>query len=106
MPVKIKDNLKAYIGVQKMNLQNGRKALADSILNLAVMKAPKLTGALRNDGRVESKGEVSTIVFGDADVPYARRRHFENKKNPQTLNYLKNAGDQIMKEDIRKRFKS
>lgn len=63
------------------------------------MIAPKDTGDLSRNGRVEDTDEyTTTVTFGDSDVPYARRRNFENKKNPQTLNYLKRAGDGIAKE--------
>jgi hypothetical protein len=51
------------------------------------------------------EGQASYIVhYGDARVPYARRRHLENKKNPQTKYYLQNAGDRVAKQGIQ-RFK-
>lgn len=92
---------KAYLKVQQQNIKNAQRAMADSILNTAMIRAPKLTGALRSDGRVEMRDTSMAIVFGDSRVPYARRRHYENKKNPQTLNYLKSAGDEITKRGIK-----
>ncbi len=103
--VKVKDmngGVKAYLKVQNRNLKNANRAMADSILGRATMIAPKLTGALRSDGRVETRDTSLAIVFGDERVPYARMRHYVNRKNPQTLNYLKRAGDQTMKEGIKK----
>lgn len=91
-----------FARVEKENLKNAQRAMADSILGRATMIAPKLTGALRSDGRVEIKDTSVSVVFGDDRVPYARRRHFENKKNPQTLNYLQKAGDETMKEGLKK----
>ena len=71
--------------------------MGDRILMDAIALAPELNGELKSDGRVEviSDSEVH-IKFGNARVPYARRRHFENKKNPHTKYYLKKAGDNVV----------
>lgn len=76
-------------------------------VNRAQMLAPVDTGALRSSGRVVEKGSKVSAVFGGADVgvPYARRREFENRKNPQTLHYLRLAGDSVIKEPISKYYK-
>ena len=67
------------------------------ILRQAVAYAPHDTGALQASGRLkrEKQGHI-TVRFGGASsrVRYAYRRHFENRKNPQTLRYLERAGDQ------------
>lgn len=56
--------------------------------------APHLTGALQNSGRIERVAPLHWFVsFGDAQVPYALRRHYENKAHPGTLRYLERAGD-------------
>lgn len=97
MSVTIKTNIKLFEAVEQENWRNGLRAMGDRILSDAMMLAPELTGALKSDGRVEIVSDTEVHVkFGDARVPYARRRHFENKKNPQTKNYLKNAGDNII----------
>ena len=98
----VNGGVKTYLKVQKRNLDNAKRAMADSILGRATMIAPKLTGALRSDGRVETRDTSLAIVFGDERVPYARMRHYVNRKNPQTLNYLKRAGDQTVKEGLKK----
>lgn len=71
-----------------------------SILNRAKMYAPVLTGALVRDGRViESDGSV-IVAFGGLNVPYARRRHYENNLHPDTRRYLERAGNEAVKQGI------
>ena len=103
--VKIKDvngGAKAFKKLERTRLEHAHRAMANSILNTAMLKAPKLTGALKSDGRVEMRDTAMAVVFGDNRVPYARRRHYENRKNPQTLHYLKDSGDKIVKEGLQK----
>lgn len=75
-------------------------------INRGQMLAPVDKGDLRSSGRVVGSGEKVSAVFGgeDVGVPYAKRRHYENKKNPQTLLYLKKAGDSVKKEGIKKYY--
>ena len=98
--MKIDSKATAFIRVQQQNLKNAGRAMANRIESDAEMRAPKLTGTLRSDGRVEESQEGDTwkykVVFGDSRVPYARRRHFENRKNPQTKYYLQNAAENII----------
>ncbi len=98
-----KSNSKAWLSQESKVLDRTEEVVAGVILTRATMLAPKDTGALKGDGRVERTADGHrSVIFGDGSVPYARRRHFENKRNPQTLNYLKNAGDSVVKEDIKK----
>ena len=63
--------------------------------NVAGRLAPHETGALQNSGRIEREKPLEwSVTFGNNQVPYARRRHYENYLNPHTLNYLERAGDQ------------
>ena len=77
--------------------------MATDIDQQAKILAPKGdTLNLVNSGRIE-KVEGSYKVsfggdFGGVNVPYAKRRHFENFKNPQTLRYLERAGDNVAKQ--------
>lgn len=77
--------------------------MATDVDRTAKVLAPKESGNLVNSGRIEKKavGEYE-VAFGGksggASVPYAKRRHFENKKNPQTLEYLERAGDGVAKQ--------
>jgi len=91
------------------NIADGlKKGLAEMSIDIhkrAVILAPIETGALRNSSRVEPVTNGYRIRFGDSRVPYARRRHFENKKNPQTRGYLAKAGDSVARGDQSKYFR-
>ena len=103
--VKVIDQSNGWLALEQVNLDNAVRQMANTILSDSRMLAPVLTGALRSDGNVKKEGMASYLVqYGDARVPYARRRHFENKKNPQTKYYLWNAGDRVVKQGIQ-RFK-
>ena len=100
--VKVSSKADAWARMTKANLDNALRSAGDTVLQRAQLLAPVATGALKRDGRVEkSSGEVK-VKFGDATVPYARKRHYENNKNPQTLLYLERAGDQVAKEGIKR----
>lgn len=99
---RIQSSIISWVNAEAKVLRRTEEIMAGVIVTRATVLAPKLTGALQGDGRVEVEGNHHTARFGGTDVPYARRRHFENKKNPQTLNYLKRAGDSVAKENIKK----
>lgn len=87
-------------------LKRTELAMASAMINRGRMLAPHLTGALKASGRVVADSKGTAAVFGGQEigVPYARRRHFENRKNPQTLLYLQKAGDSVAKEGIKKYY--
>lgn len=88
-------------------IERGLAEMATDIHTRAVILAPRETSALRNSGRVARTGDMEyTVSFGSARVPYARRRHFENKRNPQTLGYLARAGDAVERGDNSKYFRN
>lgn len=75
--------------------------MATDIHKVASILAPKDIRNLVNSGRIEKqagRGEY-LVVFGGSgngfEVPYAKRRHYENFKNPQTLRYLERAGEAV-----------
>lgn len=87
--------------------QEGILEAATDIHRRAVLLAPHETGALQNSGRVEPVTGGYKISFGNGGkVPYAKRRHFENKKNPQTKRYLSRAGDSVLRGDTGKYFRN
>lgn len=96
--VTFQSKMKAYLQVQRMNMQKELEAKAEKTLGRARMLAPVLSGDLKMNGRVEKIPNGVSVVFGDSRIPYARRRHFENRKNPATINYLERAGNQTKKE--------
>lgn len=77
-------------------LDRAMLSAATDIDRTAAQLAPVLTRNLVNSKKIERRGPGWYIVsFGSPKVPYARRRHFENEKNPQTLHYLQRAGDSV-----------
>lgn len=96
--VKLKNNIDAWQRIQAVNAKNKRKGIAQAIMSRAQMLAPVDTGALKQSVRLVDNGDTTSVVFGGDDVPYAKRRHYENKKNPQTLNYLEKAGESVKKQ--------
>lgn len=70
--------------------------MATDVDRISAMLAPKLTRALVKSRKIERRGSAHYAVsFGNSQVPYARRRHFENKLHPETLLYLQRAGDAV-----------
>lgn len=103
--VKIIDRSGAWATLEQANLDNAIRQMGNTILNDSRILAPVLTGALRADGRLDKEGQGKyAVTYGDTRVPYARLRHFENRKNPQTRYYLQKAGDNVAKQGIQ-RFK-
>lgn len=96
--VTFNSKMKAYLQVQRLNMQKELEAKAEKTLGRARILAPVLSGDLKMNGRVEKIPNGVSVVFGDSRIPYARRRHFENRKNPATINYLERAGNQTKKE--------
>lgn len=86
-------------------LNSGLFEMSTDIHRRAVMLAPRETGALANSGEIDRVTNGYSITFGSTKVPYARRRHFENKKNPQTLGYLAKAGDSVVRGNTAKYFR-
>lgn len=81
-------------------LKRANQKMAETVVERSRVIAPILTGALRADGRIVSIPNGLRVRFGGEKVPYARRRHFENLKNPHTLHYLERGGDSVAKEPI------
>lgn len=93
--------------VQKADyLTTGLLELSTDIHRRAIILAPVETGALKSSGIIEKITDGFRIKFGGGRVPYARRRHFENKKNPQTLRYLARAGDSVIRGNTDKYFRN
>jgi len=68
--------------------------IATDIHRVSGTLAPKATRALVNSGRIRREGQAHyKVIYGGGSVPYARRRHYENKKTPGSLKYLERAGD-------------
>ena len=107
MAVKITTNVNWQRKHQQQQ-QSGLLRFVTDVHRLATIYAPVETGNLRNSGRVERITDGYKVKFGGSSgssysVPYARLRHYKNRKNPQTLRYLERAGKQTEK-NVRKYF--
>ena len=98
-----KSNSEQFLATETQVLKRAERSMGQVMLNRAIMIAPVESGDLVGSGRVEENPEGGvSVVFGGTSAPHARRRHFENKKNPQTLGYLQKAGDSVRKEGAKK----
>lgn len=87
-------------------LEKGLAEMATDIHAKASILAPKETRALVNSGKITRiDAEAYKVSFGSSKVPYARRRHFENKKTPSSLGYLSKAADAVARSDKDKYFR-
>lgn len=98
--IEFRDNSAKVLQEEEKRINEALSTMGDSILNLAQMYAPVLTGALRADGRVVKEPNSVTVRFGGFSVPYARRRHYENNKHPDTKYYLERAGNQVARKGV------
>lgn len=70
--------------------------MATDIHRISGVIAPKDSRALVNSGRITRKGEAHyTVSYGGGSVPYARMRHYQNRKTPGSLRYLERAGETV-----------
>ena len=94
MAVRFTSRINEWVSKTEVKLDKAVFQMATDIDRVAKMNAPKASRALVNSAMIEKKNNASySVRFGGGKVPYALRRHYENKKNPQTLKYLERAGD-------------
>lgn len=94
--VRVTHRIDKWTSTTKRKLDFAVLTMATDIDRAAKTLAPHDTGALASSGRISREGAAHyKIIFGGSSVRYARRRHFENKKNPGTLKYLERAGDSV-----------
>lgn len=92
--VRFTSHIKEWTAKTEGKLDVAVLEMATDIHRTSAVMAPKDSRALVNSGRIERKGSASySVVYGGGSVPYARRRHFENRKTPGSLLYLERAGD-------------
>lgn len=104
----VNSNLKKWANDQQLVVDRVEQFMAGVILNRATMLAPKDTGMLHASGRIIRKTKGRGVVFGDAEVPYARihelggmtGRNYATKLTAK--HYLGKAGDSVAKENIKK----
>ena len=77
-------------------MRKGLARMLSDIHQQAVLNAPKKTRALANSGRFKMEsGLKGKVTFGGGDVPYAKRREYENRLHPSTRFYLKRAAQSV-----------
>lgn len=105
MPVKVNINRNWSRNIER-ELNTGLLSLASDIQNRSKAIAPRDTGALVNSSRIQRTSNGYAITYGSARVPYARLRHFENKRNPQTTGFLAKAGESAMRGALSKHWRN
>ena len=93
----------SWLSKTEKNLDNIALQMATDVDRFAKVLAPKDKGNLVNSGRIEKLGLAAYKASfggssGGVSVKYAKRRHYENKKNPHTLKYLERAGNAVSKQ--------
>ena len=95
----------------RRNFMRGMVKMGNAMHNQAKVNAPVLSGALRNSIRVDATSSPNTVwvraggQVGAYNVPYARRREFENNKHPSTKYYMTRAYNRIVTGNINQYFK-
>lgn len=98
MGFRITSRIKQWQTANEQKFDVSMLSMVTDVHRIAVMNAPIKTGALRSSGVINKLAPMNYEVrFGDSRVPYAKKRHEENTKNPQTILYLKRAGDYTTK---------
>lgn len=105
--------MKARIKIDRNWLSNGEKSLDKGLLEMTTdihtrsgIIVAKDTRALLNSGIIEKIREGYRIKYGNARVPYARKRYFENKKTPSSLKWLEKAADSVSRGNTSKYFRN
>jgi len=93
----------SWLSKTTRNADNVALQMATDVDRFAKVLAPKDKGHLVNSGRIEKIAQAAFVVSfggssGGVSVKYAKRRHYENKKNPHTLKYLDRAGKAVSKQ--------
>lgn len=92
--VRFTSRIKQWTDKTEHQLDIGMLELVTDVHRAAGVLAPKASRALVNSGRIKREGQAHyKVIFGGGSVPYARRRHFENRKTPSSIHYLERAGD-------------
>lgn len=98
--IEFKDYSAKVLKEEEQQISQALVKMGDRIKNLAEMYAPVKTHALQQNGRVLNTPLSVTVRFGGYEVPYARRRHYENNLHPETKYYLERAGNQVAKQGV------
>lgn len=94
--VKFTSHIKQWTAERERSADVAVLEMVTDIHRVAQVIAPKDTHALVNSGRIERQGSAHyRVIFGGGRVPYARMRHYVNRKTPSSLRYLERAGESV-----------
>lgn len=88
----------------------GMVAMSYDIANHSRSHSPVLTGNLKASVRVQETNNDNRIevvaggITGGVNVPYARRRNFENEAHPSTTHYMEKGLDDVIKGDWKNKY--
>lgn len=96
----------SMLGRLRKSIATGLVKMGYAISNQAQRNAPVDTGALVNSIRVSISNADEVFVLaggsvGGKSIPYAKKREYENRKNPQTKRYMGRAFDQETKNYLK-----
>lgn len=94
----------AVLGLLKMGYDINNRAKSKAPVGVYPPKSGKTGGALVNSIRVDESdmqgGTVYVLAGGTTDgykVPHAKRREYENNKNPHTKYYVRDSFNEVTK---------
>lgn len=94
----------AVLGLSQMAYDINNRAKSKAPVGVYPPKSGKTGGTLVNTIRVDESDKRGGTFYvlaggtaGSYKAPYARRREFENNKNPHTKYYMKNSFDEVEK---------
>lgn len=94
--VRFTSHIKEWTAKTERNADIAVLEMVTDVNRVAKVIAPKDTHALENSGRIQRKASAHyLVIFGGGSVPYARLRHYRNKKTPSSLRYLERAGEAV-----------
>lgn len=83
-------NFKRVDAIVDSMITAGLQSLGNDVKKRSQILAPKDTGALRQSAKVHLNSTKDTVTVS-FNKPYAKRRHYENRKHVATKYYLTNA---------------
>jgi hypothetical protein len=120
-----KSTSRAWLSEESKVLKRAEEVMAGVIVSRGTILAHKKSGELRDSGRIEKQGGVTSAVFGGNGVPYGRIQELGGTIKPKKakalswigpdgervyaksvkikgVHYLKRAGDSVKKENPKK----
>lgn len=103
----VTSNWNPWLKSTQTDSKRTQEQMAASIQTRAILLAPRLTGALKANGKIKTKGDTTSVTFGDSTVPYARIQELGGvtgrgyRTRIVGKHYLSKAGDSVAKMNIK-----